>query len=196
MIPAYLKFLDDKIILELFTFHAGMNRLDETLTTFMRVRMKRAKHSLLVDVGWCEWVAFPQLKIPAIEAQIDMNSPISLLHIFDYTTFKEGEDLLISFGVNPIQKNTDVEVYSVAAAKNRRLLTGADGTRHWCYSIETELRIGSMKKNVELFLVKDSSSTFRLHLASQAMKKLANIDPRQRYMTGHLLSPATIGALH
>jgi ribosomal protein S6--L-glutamate ligase len=158
--------------------------------------MKRAKHSLLVDVGWCEWVAFPQLKIPAIEAQIDMSSPISLLHIFDFTTFKEGEDLLISFGVNPIQKNTDVEVYSIAAAKNRRLLTGADGTRQWCYSIETELRIGSMKKNVELFLVKDSSSTFRLHLASQAMKKLANIDPRQRYMTGNLLSPATIGALH
>ncbi|MFO7811615.1 MAG: RimK/LysX family protein [Pelovirga sp.] len=188
-------FSDEKLILELFTFSGGINRLDKTLTNNMRVRMKRVKHSLLVDVGWCEWVAFPQLKIPAIEAQIDMNSQISLLHIFDFTTFKEGEDLLISFGVNPVQKNTDIEVYSVATAKNRRLLTVADGTRHWCYSIETELRIGSMKKNVELYLVKDPSSTFRLHLASQAMKKLVNIDPRQRYMTGNLLSPATIGAL-
>jgi len=158
--------------------------------------MKRDKHSLLVDVGWCEWVAFPQLKIPAIEAQIDMNSEISLLHIFDLTTFKEGEDLLISFGVNPIQKNTDVEVYSVAAAKNRRLLTLADGTRHWSYSIETELRIGSMKKTVELYLVKDPAATFRLHLASKAMKKLANIDPQQRYMTGNLLCPSSIGMLN
>lgn len=162
----------------------------------MRARMKRAKHSLLVDVGWCEWVAFPQLKIPAIEAQIDMNSQISRLHIFDYTTFKEGEDLLISFGVNPIQNNTDVEVYSVIAAKNRRLLTLADGARHWCYSIETELLIGSMKKTVELYLVKDSSSPFRLHLASQAMKKLANIDPRRRYITGDMLSPATSDMLN
>lgn len=154
--------------------------------------MKREKHSLLVDIGWCEWVAFPQLKIPAIEAQIDMNSQISLLHVFDYTTFKEGEDLLISFGVNPIQKNTDVEVYSVAAAKNRRLLTMADGTRHWCYSIETELRIGSMKKTVELYLVKDSSSTFRLHLASQAMKKIANIDPQRSYMVGNRAQPCSL----
>ncbi|MBW6509260.1 MAG: RimK/LysX family protein [Desulfuromonadales bacterium] len=154
--------------------------------------MKREKHSLLVDIGWCEWVAFPQLKIPAIEAQIDMNSQISLLHVFDYTTFKEGEDLLISFGVNPIQKNTDVEVYSVAAAKNRRLLTMADGTRHWCYSIETELRIGSMKKTVELYLVKDSSSTFRLHLASQAMKKIANIDPQRSYMVGNRVQPCSV----
>jgi ribosomal protein S6--L-glutamate ligase len=158
--------------------------------------MKRDKHSLLVDVGWCEWVAFPQLKIPAIEAQIDMNSDISLLYIFDLTTFKEGEDLLISFGVNPIQKNTDVEVYSIAAAKNRRLLTLADGARHWCYSIETELRIGSIKKTVELYLVKDSSPTFRLHLASRAMKKLANVDPQKSYMTGNMLRPATIGMLH
>jgi len=158
--------------------------------------MKRNKHSLLVDVGWCEWVAFPQLKIPAIEAQIDINSDISLLYIFDLTTFKEGEDLLISFGVNPIQKNTDVEVYSVAAAKNRRLLTLADGARHWCYSIETELRIGSIKKTVELYLVKDSSPTFRLHLASRAMKKLANVDLQKRYMTGTLLSPATFGMPH
>jgi len=154
--------------------------------------MKRDKHSLLVEVGWCEWVAFPQLKIPAIEAQIDMNSQISLLQIFDYTTFKEGEDLLISFGVNPIQDNTDVEVYSVAAAKNRRLLALADGERQWCYSIETELCIGSMKKTVELYLVKDSISPFRLHLASQAMKKLANSDQRRSYITGDMLSPATV----
>lgn len=158
--------------------------------------MKRAKHSLLVDVGWCEWVAFPQLKIPAIEAQIVMNSQISLLHIIDFTTFKQGEDLLISFGVNPIQNNTDVEVYSVAAAKNRRLLTLTDGLRHWCYSIETELRIGSMKKTVELYLVKDPSSTFRLHLASQAMKKLANIDSERRYMADNMTGPASTANLH
>ncbi len=158
--------------------------------------MKRDKNSLLLDLGWCEWVAFPQLKIPAIEAQIDMDSQISMLHVFDFTTFKEGEDLMISFGINPIQNNSDVEVYAVATVKNRRQLTLDSGERHWCYSIESELRIGSIKKTVELFLIKNSSSLFRLQLSSQTMKKLANIDPRQRYVTGNIFNPVTIGILH
>ncbi len=154
--------------------------------------MKRDKNSLLIDVGWCEWVAFPQLKIPAIEAQIDIDCRISMLHVFDYTTFKDGDDLLISFGVNPIQNNTDVEVYSVVAAKNRRLLTLPDDTRRWCYSIETELCIGSLKKTIELYLVKNSSSLFRLQLASRTMKKLTHIDPKERYMTGTMLRPIPV----
>jgi len=157
--------------------------------------MKRDKNSLLLDLGWCEWVAFPQLKIPAIEAQIDMDSRISMLHVFDFTTFKEGEDLMISFGVNPIQNNSDVEVYAVATVKNRRQLTLENDERHWCYSIETELRIGSIKKTVELFLIKNSSSLFRLQLSSRTMKKLANIDPLQRYVTGNIFNPVPIGML-
>ncbi len=155
--------------------------------------MKRDKNSLLLDVGWCEWVAFPQLKIPAIEAQIDTDKRYSMLCVFDFTTFKDGADLMVSFGIHPIQKNTDVEVYSVTAVKNRRLINLPDESRQWCYSIETELRIGSMKKNVELYLVKDCSSMFRLQLASQAMKKLANINPHKRYMTGNILSPGFLG---
>lgn len=157
--------------------------------------MKRDKNSLLLDLGWCEWVAFPHLKIPAIEAQIDMDSRISMLHVFDFTTFKEGEDLMISFGINPIQNNSDIEVYAVATVKNRRQLTLENGERHWCYSIETELRIGSIKKTVELFLIKNSSSLFRLQLSSQTMKKLANIDPQQRYVAGNIFNPVPIGML-
>lgn len=155
--------------------------------------MKRDKNSLLLDVGWCEWVAFPQLKIPAIEAQIDSEDRFSLLHVFDFATFKEGAELMISFGIHPIQKNTDVEVYSVAPVKNRRLLNLPDGSRQWCYSIATELRIGSMKKTVDLYLVKDNTSIFRLKLASQSMKRLANINPQKRYMTGNILSPGFLG---
>lgn len=155
--------------------------------------MKRDKNSLLLDVGWCEWVAFPQLKVPAIEAQIDSKSRFSLLYVFDYTTFKDGTELMVSFGIHPIQKNTDVEVYSVVPVKNRRLIPLSETQREWCYSIETELRIGSMKKNVELYLAKNSSSVFRLQLSSLAMKKLANINPQKRYMTGSIFSPGLLG---
>ncbi|WP_303721060.1 RimK/LysX family protein [Malonomonas rubra] len=149
--------------------------------------MKKNKNSLLIDVGWCEWVSFPTLKIPAIEAEIVNEARQSILNVFDYSTFKEGEDLMISFGVHPIQKSDEVEVYSVVPVKTRRLVNTENGERKWCYVIETEMRIGSMKKNIELTLVKNEDSLFRLHLAPKTIKSLVRINPQKSYLTGQIL---------
>ena len=150
--------------------------------------MKKNKNSLLLDIDWCEWVSFPALKIPAIEAQVVMDSKQSILNIFDFSTFKEGDDLMISFGVHPIQENSDVEVYSVVPVKTRRLISFADGDREWCYVIETEMRIGSMKKNIDLTLVNREESTFRLHLAPQNIKSLIKVNPQKNHLTGEILN--------
>ncbi|MDX2495808.1 MAG: RimK/LysX family protein [Desulfuromusa sp.] len=156
--------------------------------------MKKNKNSLLLDIGWCEWVSFPALKIPAIEAQVVMDSKQSILNIFDFSTFKEGEDLMISFGVHPIQDNSDVEVYSVMPVKTRRLITFSVGDREWCYVIETEMRIGSMKKIIDLTLVHREESTFRLHLAPQTIKSLVKVNPQKSYLTGKILDNYAISA--
>lgn len=149
--------------------------------------MKKNKNSLLIDIGWCEWVSFPSLKIPAIEAQIVNDARQSILNVFDYSTFKEGEDLMISFGVHPIQDSDEIEVYSVMPVKTRRLVNTPDGEREWCYVIETEMRIGSLKKNIELTLVKHEESLFRLHLAPKTIKSLVRINPQKSYLTGQIL---------
>ena len=157
--------------------------------------MKKNKNSLLIDIGWCEWVSFPALKIPAIEAQVVMDSKQSILNIFNFSTFKEGEDLMISFGVHPIQNYQDVEVYSVVPVKTRRLLSFADGDREWCYVIETEMRIGSMTKNIELTLVNREESTFRLHLAPQTIKSLVKVNQNETYLTGEILSNYSVSSV-
>ncbi len=149
--------------------------------------MRKNKNSLLIDIGWCEWVSFPALKIPAIEAEIDMDSRQSILNVFDFSTFKEGEDLMISFGVHPIQNTNEVEIYSVLPVKTRRLVNTADGDREWCYVIETEMRIGSLKKIIELTLVKREDAVFRLHLAPKAIKSLVRVNPKESYLTGQIL---------
>jgi len=116
----------------------------------------------------------------------------SIMNIFDFSTFKEGQDLLISFGVHPIQDNSDVEVYSVTPVKTRKLISFANGDREWCYVIETEMRIGSMKKTIELTLVKREESTFRLHLAPQTIKNLVKVNPQKSYLMGEILSDCAI----
>jgi ribosomal protein S6--L-glutamate ligase len=152
--------------------------------------MRKNKNSLLLDIGWCEWVSFPNLKVPAIEAQVDTDLKQSILSIFDFSTFKEGEDLMISFGINPIQNNTDIEIYSVVPVKTRRLVTFENGDREWCYVIETEMRIGSLKKNIDLTLIKREISEFKLILASKTIKNLVRINPQKSYLTGEILPTA------
>ncbi len=150
--------------------------------------MRKNKNSLLIDVGWCEWVSFPALRIPAIEAEIAMDARQSILNVFDYSTFKEGEDLMISFGVHPIQNTDEVEVYSVLPVKTRRIVNTPEGEREWCYVIETEMRIGSLKKTIDLTLVKREDSTFRLHLAPKAINGLVKVNPQKSYLTGEILT--------
>lgn len=149
--------------------------------------MRKNKNSLLIDIGWCEWVSFPALKIPAIEAEVDMDARQSILNVFDYSTFKEGEDLMISFGVHPIQNTDEIEVYSVLSVKTRRQVNTPDGGREWCYVVETEMRIGSLKKNIELTLVKREDSLFRLHLSPKAINGLVRVNPKESYLTGDIL---------
>jgi len=150
--------------------------------------MKKNKNSLLIDIGWCEWVSFPALKIPAIEAEVVMEARQSILNVFDYSTFKEGEDLMISFGMHPIQNNDEIEVYSVMPVKTRRIVETANGEREWCYVIETELRIGSLRKLVDLTLVKCEDSLFRLHLSPQTVSGLVRVNPKKSYLTGEILT--------
>lgn len=149
--------------------------------------MRKNKNSLLIDIGWCEWVSFPALKIPAIEAQVDMDARQSILNIFNFSTFKQGEDLLISFGVHPIQQTDEVEIYAVVPVKTRKLVNLPDGTREWCYVIETEMRIGSLKKTIDLTLVQREDSLFRLHLAPQEFSSLFRVNPQKSYLTGEIL---------
>jgi len=149
--------------------------------------MKKNKNSLLIDIGWCEWASFPALKIPAIEAEVVMDARQSILNIFESSTFKEGEDLMISFGVHPIQKTDEVEIYCVMPVKTRRLVDTPDSDREWCYVIETEIRIGSMKKKIDLTLVNREDSLFRLHLSPQAISGPARVHPKKSYLTGEIL---------
>ena len=150
--------------------------------------MRKNKNSLLIDIGWCEWVSFPALKIPAIEAEVVMDSRQSILNVFDFSTFKEGEDLMISFGVHPIQETDEVEVYSVVPVKTRKIVNISAEEREWCYVIETEMRIGSLKKTIDLTLVKREDSVFRLHLSPKAINGLVRVNPQKSYLTGEILS--------
>ena len=52
--------------------------------------------------GWEEWVALPDLGLPAVKAKIDTGARTSALHAHDIETFGSKAKPKVRFNVHPI----------------------------------------------------------------------------------------------
>ncbi len=71
-------------------------------------------------IGWREWLALPQLGIPAIKAKIDTGARTSALHTFSLEEFTDGGMRMVRFGIHPLQKRRDIELVCKAPVLERR----------------------------------------------------------------------------
>ena len=134
-------------------------------------------------IGWREWLALPELQVPAIKAKIDTGARTSALHAFFVEPFtKEGRQM-IRFGVHPLQKRLDVEIFCEAPVKDFREVSDSGGHREMRYVIETVILIGDLPRQIEMTLTNRDNMKFRMLLGRTAMEGLQVI-PDQSYLTG------------
>jgi hypothetical protein len=134
-------------------------------------------------IGWREWLALPELQVPAIKAKIDTGARTSALHAFFVEPFtKEGRQM-VRFGVHPLQKRLDVEIFCEAPVKDFREVSDSGGHREMRYVIETTILIGDLPRQIEMTLTNRDNMKFRMLLGRTAMEGLQVI-PDQSYITG------------
>lgn len=134
-------------------------------------------------IGWREWLALPELQVPAIKAKIDTGARTSALHAFFVEPFtKEGRQM-VRFGVHPLQKRLDVEIFCEAPIKDFREVSDSGGHREMRYVIETTILIGDLPRQIEMTLTNRDNMKFRMLLGRTAMEGLQVI-PDQSYLTG------------
>jgi len=134
-------------------------------------------------IGWREWLALPELQVPAIKAKIDTGARTSALHAFFVEPFtKEGRQM-VRFGVHPLQKRLDVEIFCEAPVKDFREVSDSGGHREMRYVIETTILIGDLPRQIEMTLTNRDNMKFRMLLGRTAMEGLQVI-PDQSYLTG------------
>ncbi|MFV0244401.1 MAG: 30S ribosomal protein S6--L-glutamate ligase [Qingshengfaniella sp.] len=135
----------------------------------------------LFRLGWEEWVALPQLGLPALKAKIDTGARTSALHAFDIEPFGPATKPKVRFAIHPIPGREDVTIPCSAPIIDRREVTSSNGEAEWRYVIGTEIEIAGRRWPIEITLTDRGSMASRMLLGRQALLDDMVISPGERF---------------
>ncbi len=128
-------------------------------------------------LGWEEWVALPELGLPAIKAKVDTGARTSALHAVFVEPFGPARRRQVRFGVHPIPRREDVEIVCAARVVDRREVTSSNGERENRYVIATLLGIADRQWPIEVTLTNRDTMSYRMLLGRQAIAQGILVDP-------------------
>lgn len=136
-------------------------------------------------IGWREWVALPDLGIPAIKVKVDTGAKTSALHTFKLETFKQEGREFVRFWIHPLQKRTDIEIVSEALIIDKRTVKDSGGHAEERYVIKTPVRLGNQQWDIELTLTSREDMLFRMLFGRSAISD-GNliVNPETSFMYG------------
>lgn len=130
-----------------------------------------------IEIGWEEWVALPELGLPAIKAKADTGARTSSLHAFFVEPFRSGGKQKVRFGIHPIVEQPHIEVYATADMVGQREITSSNGERELRYIIATPVRIAGKEWPIEISLTDREGMNYRMLLGRTAMQGRMVVNP-------------------
>jgi len=119
--------------------------------------------------GWEEWVALPELGLPAIKAKIDTGARTSALHAHDIEVFGPASKPKVRFNVHPVAGNEDITITCSAPIIDRREVTSSNGEAELRYVISTKMDVGGETWPIDVTLTNRAGMTSRMLLGRQAL---------------------------
>lgn len=133
-------------------------------------------------IGWAEWVALPDLGLPAIKAKVDTGARTSALHAFQVEPFGPPATPMVRFAIHPIPGRTDIIIYCSAPVIDRREVTSSNGEREMRSVITTRVQIGERIWPIEMTLANRETMAYRMLLGRQAIRGDIRVDPAASYL--------------
>jgi ribosomal protein S6--L-glutamate ligase len=126
-------------------------------------------------VGWQEWVALPDLGLPALKAKIDTGAKTSALHTHLIEPFGSSKHPKVRFSVQP-SPNDDLKIMATADVIDQREVASSNGGREMRYVIETRLSLGGREWPIEVTLTNREHMTYRMLIGRQAIRSDMLVD--------------------
>lgn len=115
-------------------------------------------------VGWREWLALPQLGIPAIKAKIDTGARSSAIHAYSIEIESiDGREFAV-FQVHPYQDDTQTSVTCRAPIVDRRAVRDSGGHVEERLFIATTVEFMGKTWEAEFSLTNRENMAFRMLL--------------------------------
>ncbi|WP_111734128.1 30S ribosomal protein S6--L-glutamate ligase [Roseovarius amoyensis] len=139
-----------------------------------------------LQFGWEEWIALPDLGVPALRAKVDTGARTSALHAFDIETFGPQARPKVRFTVHPIPGRDDLVIPCSAPIVDRREVASSNGEKELRFVIESTLSVGGQSWPIEITLTDRSAMASRMLLGRQAMKDHISIVATDRFLQPEL----------
>jgi ribosomal protein S6--L-glutamate ligase len=120
-------------------------------------------------VGWQEWIALPELGLPALKAKIDTGAKTSALHTHLIEPYGSAKRPKVRFSVRP-SKAGDLEVAASADVVDRREVISSNGVPEMRFVIMTPLSIAGRQWPIEVTLTNRERMTYRMLIGRQAIR--------------------------
>ena len=130
--------------------------------------------------GWEEWIALPDLGLPAIKAKVDTGARTSALHADDIEVFGPVTKPKVRFTVHPIAGREDISITCSAALIDRREVTSSNGESEQRFVISTTLDVAGQSWPIDITLTNRAGLSSRMLLGRQALSEHINISATER----------------
>ena len=138
-------------------------------------------------VGWREWISLPELGVSALKVKVDTGARTSALHAFNVETFEIDKRKKVRFGIHPLQRRRDIEIFCTADIVDERVVTDSGGHREKRLVIKTPVQLGNFKWEVEFTLTDRDTMRFRALLGRTAMESRLIVNPEESFLSGKSL---------
>ncbi|SLN61507.1 Ribosomal protein S6 modification protein [Roseovarius litorisediminis] len=139
-----------------------------------------------LQFGWEEWIALPDLGVPALRAKVDTGARTSALHAFDIETFGPAAKPKVRFTVHPIPGRDDLVIPCSAPIIDRREVTSSNGDKELRYVISSTLDVNGQSWPIDITLTNRHGMASRMLLGRTALKDHISIVATDRFLQPEL----------
>ena len=132
-------------------------------------------------LGWEEWVAFPDLGLPAIKAKVDTGARTSALHASVIEPFGPVGKPQVRFLIQPNPDDLSIEFTCSAPIVDRRQVTSSNGDSELRYVISTEIEVGDRRWPVEVTLSNRENMQYRMLFGRTSIAEDMVVDPNRSF---------------
>lgn len=137
-----------------------------------------------MPVGWREWLALPELGIPAIKAKVDTGARTSALHVAELRVEPIRGRRRVRFRLNPLRRRPDLVLDCEAEVVDERLVRDSGGHSERRLVIFTPIRLGGREWPIEITLTSRNDMLFPMLLGRTAMQGRLLVDPGLSFIQG------------